>query len=291
MKAVLEYGHIGIAGYRADGFFNLDIDELPTYNQTGVLLQHFELEEMFQGEIEADKVEQQKREITECFSCKELNCYQIDQVAKLCETTEYFLEKNKLDALAVRCWPEFAAKYGVSPCGMMSILQARGRILACEGDVEGAMTMLAMKAAGAETPFLADLSQVNFEEDYALMWHCGVAPANLRDGVCEASLDTYFAGGKGVTAGFVLKPGEVTIVRFDSARGKIRVFLARGLALPMEKQLSGTYAKVKFECTVQELLSRVMNLGVAHHVVMVYGEYGNRIKIFAKIMGWEVIEC
>lgn len=290
MKAVLEKSHIGIAGFRADGFFNLGLDELKNYTSSGVLLDHYEIEDMFAREVTKDEIESEKFKIQEKFDISGVTDAQVTKVATLCRTTEKFLEEYKLDALAVRCWPEYAAKFGISPCAMMSILQSYGKIMACEGDVEGAMTMLAAKAAGAETPFLADLSQVNFEEDYALMWHCGVAPANLWDGKSVRSLDTYFAGGKGVTAGFVLKSGKVNIIRIDSARGKVRVFIGRGEAMPMEKELTGTYAKVKFESNIKDLLNVVTTTGIAHHVAMVYGEYIETFKLFAKIMEWEVIE-
>lgn len=290
MKTVLEKSHIGITGFRADGFFNLGVDELKNYSETGVLLDHYELNDMFAAKVSEEEINSQKKEVKELFDCSGVTDDQVTKVARLCRTTEKFLEDNKLDALAVRCWPEYARDYGISPCAMMSILQSYGKILACEGDVEGAMTMLAAKAIGAETPFLADLSQVNFEEDYALMWHCGVAPANLWDNHSVRSLDTYFAGGKGVTAGFVLKSGKVNIIRIDSARGKVRVFIAKGEALPMEKQLTGTYAKVKFESSIKNLLNVVTSTGVAHHVAMVYGEYMDTFKLFAKVMQWEVIE-
>ena len=62
----------------------------------------------------------------------------------------------------------------------MSYLQSKGYILGCEGDLEGNAFCLACKAIAQEVPFIADLSQVNFEENYALMciavWHprpCG----------------------------------------------------------------------------------------------------------------------
>lgn len=290
MKVVLEKSHIGIAGYRADGFFNLGVDELHNFSETGVLLDHYELEDMFSREVEKEEVKKQEDEIRKIFDCNEVTDAQVEKVSTLCLTVDKFLEENKIDALAVRCWPEYAAKFGIAPCAMMSILQSYGKILACEGDVEGAMTMLAVNAIGAETPFLADLSQVDFEKNYALMWHCGVAPANLWDGVSKRSLDTYFAGGKGVTAGFVLKSGRVNIIRIDSARGKIRVFIAKGKAVPMDKQLTGTYAKVEFESNIKALLDVVVKNGIAHHVAMVYGEYIEVFKLFAKIMKWEVIE-
>lgn len=290
MKDVLEESHLGIAGFRADGFFNLGVDELANFQKTGVLLDHYELEEMYSREVDSVEVEKTKTEIKDVFHYDKLEEERLNKLAVLCESTENFLKEKQLDALAIRCWPEYAANYGIAPCAMMSVLQARGRILACEGDVEGAMTMLALKAVGAKTPFLADLSQVFFEENYALMWHCGVAPYSLWDETSERSLDTYFAAGKGVTAGFVLKSGTINIVRIDSALGKTRVCIGRGEVFPMEKQLAGTYAKVRFESNIKELLDKVVLNGIAHHVVMVYGEYIEKLKIFARIMDFEIIE-
>ena len=163
------------------------------------------------------------------------------------------------------------------------------KILSCEGDIQGLMSMLAHKAIGADTPFLADLSQVNLEEDYPLMWHCGVAPSNLWDGKCQISLDTYFAGGKGVTADFVMKEGDVNIMRIDTALGKTRIFMQEGKAEYMEKLLRGTYAKVRFEKHMTEVLDLLIYNGIAHHVSLVYGRYERIFKILGRIMNWEVI--
>lgn len=290
MKVVLEQSHVGIAGFRADGFFNLGVDELDNFRKTGVLLDHYELEEMYNREVNEAEVKEIGESIKKIFHYGNLKEEQLNKLARLCISTEDFLEENRLDAVAVRCWPEYAAKYGIAPCAMMSILQGKGRILACEGDVEGAMTMLALKAIGAETPFLADLSQVFFEENYALMWHCGVAPYSLWDEKSERSLDTYFAGGKGVTAGFVLKKGDINVVRIDTANGKTRICIGKGEVLPMEKELAGTYAKVRFHSNIRQLLDTVINNGIAHHVVLVYGDYIEKIKIFARIMKFEIIE-
>ena len=149
--------------------------------------------------------------------------------------------------------------------------------------------MLIHRALGAETPFLADLSQVNFEKDEALLWHCGVAPCNLWDGRCEISLDSYHAGGRGVTAGFVLKEGALSLLRLDSAGRERRLFSREGLALPMEKELKGTYARVKFEGGVKALLEQVIYNGIAHHVSVAYGSYRRPLEIMARIKNWELI--
>jgi L-fucose isomerase-like protein len=172
----------------------------------------------------------------------------------------------------------------------MSILQAEGLILACEGDIDGALSMIAHQAMGADTPFLFDFSQLDLKENFALFWHCGVAPCNLWDGVCVRSLDTYFAGGKGVTADFVLKSGDVSVLRLDSARGEYRLFLQQGKAVPMEKLLRGTYMKVLFNRSVHEVLDLIIYNGFAHHSSVVYGDFTGPLRIFARLKGWKIVE-
>ncbi len=150
--------------------------------------------------------------------------------------------------------------------------------------------MIAHKALGAETPFLFDFSQVDFEQDFALFWHCGVAPCNLWDGVCNRSLDTYFAGGKGVTADFVLKSGELSVLRIDSARGGYRMFLQKAKAIPMEKLLKGTYMKVVFDRAGQGGVEPGAGQWTRHHSSVVYGSYIRPLEFVAKIKGWQVIQ-
>ena len=282
---------IGIVGYRAQGFYNVGIDELNLYKNTGLLINHYEISDLFKMQASEEVIQKEKEYILSSFDVSQLNDKQVDLVARLVASTLLFLKEKNVDALAIRCWPEFAATYGISPCAMMSILQGRGILLACEGDVEALISMICVKALGEATPFMADLSQVNFKEDYALLWHCGVAPCSLWDKKCIRSLDTYFAGGKGVTAGFVLKEGDFSIFRIDTARGKTRLFYEEGTALPMEKLLTGTFAKVKFAHSVMDVLDKVVNNGIAHHVIMGYIRYKEVVKILAKLMNWDVIEC
>ncbi len=289
MKAMLSRAHVGLVGYRADGFFNLGIDELATYSQTGILIDHYELVEVTNETAEPDEIAAFQAEIGACFDCGGVNDAQRALVAALCVKFEKFMQKYKLDALAVRCWPEFANLYGCAPCAAMSILQSRGILLGCEGDIEGTLSMLITASLNAGTPFLADLSQVFYEDDTALLWHCGVAPTGLWDGCSARTLDTYFAAGRGVTAGFVLKSGPLSLVRIDSARGKTRLFYQEGEAVPMEKQLTGTYAKVKFDKPIPELLDLVTSTGVAHHLALVYTQRARAFRLFAAMMGYEVI--
>ncbi len=281
---------LGVLGYRAKGFFNLGVYDLNVYEQMGILINHFELGQVWDYKITDEQLQERLAQVKKIFDVSELNDYQVTRVAELTAKLNGFMDEHGVTAMAVRCWPEFAAEFGISPCAAMSILQSEGRILSCEGDIEGALSMIAHQAVGAETPYLFDFSQVDFEEDSALLWHCGVAPCNLWDGRCTRSLSTYFAGGKGVTADFVLKDGDVSVLRLDSAGTDYRVFLAQGTVIPMEKELRGTYMKARFTRHVKDVLQTVVDKGIAHHASVVYGDYVRPFRLLAKIKGWEVIE-
>lgn len=290
MMVAIHEAKVGLVGYHADGFFNVGVEPLHLYKELGVLVKHYELNDLFGGEADPKEVEEEKKNVVNLFNVSKLTDEQVTAVARLVVLAKHFEEREQMDVIAIRCWPEFAKSYGVSPCAMMSILQSRGILFACEGDVEAAISMIAVRAAGDPTPFMADLSQVNYQENYALLWHDGVAPCNLWDGRCVRSLETYFAGGKGVTADFVLHDGPMSIFRIDSARGKTRIFYEEGQAVPMDKQLSGTYAKVIFEDHISKVIDTVVYTGVAHHVIMGYVQYRKAMLCLARIMGWEVID-
>ncbi|NMC04165.1 MAG: fucose isomerase [Candidatus Lokiarchaeota archaeon] len=289
IKAAFKNAKVGIAGYRAHGFFNLDVDEPDLCKMTGVLVDHFELADIFGVEVAPDHVAAQKAKLKKAFKITALSPEQVDKVASLAAKLDAFVARNGLTALAIRCWPEFAASFGIAPCGAMSLLQAENKILACEGDVLGALSMIAHAAIGGETPYLADFSQVNFVENFALLWHCGVAPCNTWDGKSECSLETYHAGGKGVTADFVMKAGTLSIARIDYCQGGYRVFSQVATAVPMAKELKGTYAKVTFKGGVRDVLDKIVMNGIAHHVSVVYGEHARPFEIFARLAGWQVI--
>ena len=289
IRTALNSARLGILGARAHGFFNLGIDELAFFKETGTIIDYYDLRDGYEQPVTPAELGQSVALTKKLFPYGDVTEAQIEKTARLVCSLRKFIEKNRLDALALRCWPEFAAHYGTAPCAAMSILQAEGHVLACEGDIQGAASMLAFKAIGVKSPYLADLSQIDFENNFALMWHCGVAPADLWDGVSERSLDTYFAGGKGVTAGFVMKSGPVHILRIDSARGKTRMLAERGEAGPMDKLLKGTYAKVVFEKSARALIDLVTNSGVAHHVAMAYGDYSQVLERLSRIMGWEIV--
>jgi L-fucose isomerase-like protein len=121
IKNIISNAHLGLVGYRADGFFNLSVNDLSFFQKTGILIDHYELSELFQNANE------KLYDASSIFDCSGITEAQIDKVENLTTSMEKFIKYNKLDALAVRCWPEFANTYGISPCAAMTNLNMHRR--------------------------------------------------------------------------------------------------------------------------------------------------------------------
>ena len=85
IRAKLKAAKIGLLGFRAHGFFNLAFDELSLYQETGVLLDHFELADLWNEPVEPESVQARRAQIAGLFDLSGVSGAQVQKVAELCE--------------------------------------------------------------------------------------------------------------------------------------------------------------------------------------------------------------
>ena len=78
-------------------------------------------------------------------------------------------DQERLDGLAVRCWPEFFTELGCAACGAMSMLSNEYTPCSCEADVNGTITQLILQWLSGEPAFGSDLVAVDTEENIAIL--------------------------------------------------------------------------------------------------------------------------
>lgn len=212
-----------------------------------------------------------------------------------------FIQENQYDAVAVSCWPKFQEDFQYSVCSVVGQLNEEGTVMACEGDVMSAVSMLALKyIAGGEVPTLMDLSAFDESDNSILLWHCGPAASQY----CEKSgyrLGCNYSGmahepGKGVTA----RCGVVRDMVFDD-----NPFSVMRLTGECDKyfQMGGRFAfhdKPSFHgsrgwCTdlslngeavsAKDLINTILCSGFQHHFPVVLGDYADEIQEFAAWCG------
>ena len=91
-----------------------------------------------------------------------------ETVAKFAQFSTYIkkhIQSEKLDALAMRCWPDFFNDLGAAPCSTLSQFTEDGMVTSCESDIHGSISMFILRElAGGNAPYLGDLVHIDEEK-------------------------------------------------------------------------------------------------------------------------------
>jgi len=293
----LQRVRIGSLGGRVPGFYTSDFNELNMREKFGAEVEGITLLELVQmaatikGKDLADAVKQVKGKSKCLISEAELK-----KGAALYAAFHKLTQKYRLNAWAVRCWPEFSDLYGIGVCHILGCLTDSGVMTACEGDVYGALAMLTAQELSGSDPFFCDMISFDDQGDTGIFWHCGAAPRSLCKPGCTPELRKHsiIDGGnkKGIAVEFPLKPGPVTVIRLgDSRDGKgFRLLTIRGEGLDTKQVLHGTPLTVRFNLPAMNLVEKLIDNGFEHHYVLCHGDIARELRQFAKMLDLELIE-
>lgn len=158
-------------------------------------------------------------------------------------------ETEGINAFAIQCWNSLQTMLGVVPCLANALLFDEMIPVACETDINGAVSaLIAQTAVFNEKPvFFADVTVRHPEDDNAeLLWHCGPFPYSLRKSDLKSSVGKHFilGGSPAGTCNWEIKGGDVSVVRFDGVNGRYSLFAgqAEGTDGPVTR---GTYIWIK----------------------------------------------
>jgi len=212
----------------------------------------------------------------------------IDQIA----------EEYNLDAIALRCWSEIQRSYGISPCVLMSEMNDRNLMAACEMDVCSAVAMSVLHAAtGTAVTNLDWNNNYEKEEDKCILFHCGPVPSSLMAGKGRIVDNELLvpAVGKGHSWGCNvgrIKPMEMTYCGLKTTDGKLQFYVGEGEIT--DDRIPGNFfgcagvARIK---DLQTVLNRIGSEGHRHHTVITEGHVADAVcEALEKYIGAEVIK-
>lgn len=218
----------------------------------------------------------------------------LDRLARLGGAIKTWIMELSLDAYAIQCWTDLQEVYGVVPCAVMSVLGQMGIPGACEADILGALSMLALQAASDSPPALIDWNN-NYDEnpDQCVLFHCSNFPPSTFD--LTPTLEDHpvliKALGEdkvfGSLAGHI-KPGEITYLRLSThdAEGTLRGYTGSGRILPDKVQTFGGRGVVEIS-EMEKLLEFICLNGFEHHAAIGPGNYSGVISsTLEKYLGW-----
>lgn len=206
-----------------------------------------------------------------------------------------YADEERLDGVAVRCWPEFFVENGCAACGAMSLLNEECTPASCEADVNGTLTLVLLRALSGQPSFIADLVSVDAADDTAALWHCGLAPFSMADPEAPIAATIHSNRRLPLLFEFPLRPGRVTLARlsrtrWDAGRTGYRLVVGGGEMLRAPRAFSGTAGVVRFDAPATTVLDTVMREGLEHHLCLVYGDFRAELRALARLVGLEVLE-
>ena len=210
---------------------------------------------------------------------------------------ENWIEREKIDAVAIQCWDSLELNYGCAPCITMSMLSDKLLPAACETDLAGAISMYALTLASKEPAVLADWNN-NFADDRnkCVCTHCGnfakgfVGNNDLKLGPLGVLGRTL---GKTRTFGAVyakVSAGDFSFFRIstDDPKGKIKAYLGKGEITDEPYGMDGCIAVTKVD-NLQKLMKHICHNGFEHHVALVRTDVVEIVQdAIENYLGWDL---
>jgi L-fucose isomerase-like protein len=200
-----------------------------------------------------------------------------------------FAQRERLDGLAVRCWPEFFTELGCAACGAMSMLSDELLPCSCEADVNGTITQLLLQWLSGEPAFGTDVVSFDLEDDAAIVWHCGLAPLSMADPAVRPRATIHSNRGLPLLMEFPLKPGRVTVARLSEATGSFRLVVGGAEVLQAPLSFSGTSGVLRFDRPAAKVLDTILDEGLEHHISLSYGDHVSALMALANVLDIPVL--
>lgn len=292
LRRRLRNARLGVVGEHPDGMDTCHLDEPQLKELFGVQIHHIELEAVFaraRSVPEATIGHTRSKLATRLNNLSTLEQAPLNGTLGIYNALKEIAVEQKLDGLAVRCWPEFFTEMGCAACGAMSMLSDGFELdtpipCGCEADINGTLTQLILQILADAPAFGTDMVGVDQAQDQVALWHCGLAPFTMADPNVQARGGLHSNRKLPLVMDFPLKPGEVTFARISQATGELRLVLGKGEMLAVPKPFSGTSGTMKLDFPVKEFLDMLMFEGLEHHICLVYGDYSGLLVEFAKLV-------
>ncbi|MGF1544171.1 MAG: L-fucose/L-arabinose isomerase family protein [Parvularculaceae bacterium] len=215
---------------------------------------------------------------------------QLDRSLRVFSALEDVASDTGARGLAVRCWPETFTEYGCAACGPMAMMNERRTPSACEADVYGSFSAMLLQELADEPVWMADLVDLDFDDDTGVFWHCGLAPLSMCDPEARPEATIHTNRKMPLLHQFPLKPGEFTTARLSQSRGETKLVIGHGEFLRKPMAFTGTSGVMRLDRPAREVCGTIVDEGLEHHYAIAYGDHRDALRGVAFALKLPVLE-
>jgi L-fucose isomerase-like protein len=296
VKRFLRNAKVGVIGEHPPGMDTCHLDAELLRSIFGVQIIQFDLSDIFARarSVNLNTIQSIRTRLDRRLDkLATLNQEPLNGTFSAYEALKQIAIENKLVGLAVRCWPEFFTELGCAACGAMSMLTDEKIPCSCEADINGTITQIILQWLSDSQSFGSDLVQIDFEDDSAVLWHCGLAPLAMADPDFQPHGSIHSNRRVPLVMDFPLMPGQVTLCRITQSPGStgspLRLVAGIGEMISAKPSFSGTSGVLKFFQPAKVVLDIILNEGLEHHISLTYGNYYSELIALAKMLNLPVL--
>ncbi len=284
---------ISVVGEHPAGFDTCAYDSAALKQLAGVEVNTIDLENLFDKakSASAERAASVRAKAEENVSGLDgVDQTQLDRSFRLFCALEDIQKETNAKSLAVRCWPETFTEYGCAACGPMAMMNENKVPSACEADVYGSLSALLLQELSGDPVWMADLVDLDFDDNTGVFWHCGLAPLSMCDPEFNAEATIHTNRKMPLLHQFPLKPGEVTIARLSQSRNETKLVIGGAEFIRMPMAFTGTSGVVRFPLSTRAFCDKIMDEGLEHHFAIAYGDYRGQLREIAAALDIPVLE-
>jgi len=292
---------IGAIGARTTAFKTVRFDEL-TLQKHGITTEALDLSELFMRvrdiKTGTDKFAQKRNRLLNYTNWNGVPNEKVDMLTKVSVAIDDIIAEYNLDCLALRCWIEIEKELGVSPCVLLSELNDRGIVAACELDICNAIPMYALSQASQMPATCLDWNNnYGTDENKCILFHCGPVPQTLMTAKGNVIEHAMFAKSFGAGCGWGCNVGRIatstmTYASSKTEDGKLIFYLDEGrfTSDPIEEGFFGCGGVAEIN-GLQEKLLTIGKQGFRHHVGVTFGHVAVPVReAFSTYLGYDMIK-
>lgn len=289
----LRHSRVGLVGQAPTGFYGCQYDELELARVIGTTVAQIDLADLLTKAADApqEPVDAVIAATTRRSpSLTTLSATDVQRFGQAYVVLKEVMQTHYLDGLAVRCWPEFPQHFGLMPCATLGKLADDGFVCACETDMHGLVTMLALRWLTNTPPWLADVVALDQKANTVALWHCGNASTCLAAADDPLVLTPHCNRRVGVAGNFALGAGPATVTRLGVGRQGYRLFFIEGEVLEApSSRFQGNTAIFRPRGSAQQMLDTIMLDGWEHHIVLTMGHVAPELAALARLWNIETV--
>jgi L-fucose isomerase-like protein len=290
---------VGAIGARTTAFKTVRIDEL-ALQRNGITMETLDLSDVFARmkalDINSSSAKAKAERLRNYTTWNGVPEKAFENIVRLGVVLDEIVEEGRLDAIAVRCWIELQKQFGISCCVLLSELNDRGVVAACEVDVGSAVAMYALHSASGDVATVLDWNN-NYgdEEDKCILFHCGSAPQSMMTAKGKIIDHAILANALGPGCSWGCNVGRIKAQNFSFGNlitedGLLKFYLGEGrfTGEPIADDFFGCAGVAEIE-DLQDVLQTIGYQGHRHHVAVTPGHVLEPVyEAFDKYLGYEV---